>query len=851
LLVKTKVPASRRTFERQLLAFFLLLVGIAITIVIIYKRISNQSKSARNWVSHTQNVLAKTDSLMALQKDIVIATRGFVITGDTASLRGYEAKEDSLHQGVTRLEALIRDNAVQQRRLEALQAHIRKHKAIRQAEIALVRSGQSSSQDEVQFVRASDKALSELHLAFTALRNKEREILTQHRATYQESMQDASRAIFVLLLIFVLSLLLAFILVFRNTVRRNKAEAALRKNEGLIREIIDHAPLLINVKDRAGRYLLVNKQMATALNTGPEELIGKTSYDFLSLETADPINSEDQQVLTTGVTSELQVQLPGPDGLHTYITSKFPLVDSKGRLYAIGSTSADITPIKKAHEALHKSYEQQQRILNGLQEALSASADVLCIINEQGQFAQVSDTVKELLGYTPKELMSKNFLDFVVPEDRAHTEAVAAEIMSGRPVADFTNHYIRKDGITVPVIWSAKWLEADQAMYCIARSGEEMAKTAEQLAQSQARLAHAQTIARMGNWELDLKSNTMSCSDEMYRLIGVDKKDVESEQQAFFLAIHPDDREMMKGVQLEALTTGKKIDIEHRALLPDGTVRYMHTKGEVVFDEDHKPIWLSGTMQDITERKKTQLALEHLNRNLQQRAQELKASNNELERFAYVASHDLQEPLRMVSSFLALLQKKLTNQLDDTAKTYIHYAVDGAERMKGLIQDLLQYSRLGTQQEALVPVNLNEVMDQVEQTYALAVRESGGEIKRATLPVVRGHKSQLTQLFQNLVGNALKYRSEAAPIIEIYCEEKEDHWVFSVRDNGIGIDPKFFDKIFIIFQRLHQKSEYSGTGIGLAICKKIAERHGGTIWVASTSGAGSTFYFTLKKQAYA
>ncbi|HEY6900377.1 MAG TPA: ATP-binding protein [Puia sp.] len=251
---------------------------------------------------------------------------------------------------------------------------------------------------------------------------------------------------------------------------------------------------------------------------------------------------------------------------------------------------------------------------------------------------------------------------------------------------------------------------------------------------------------------------------------------------------------------------------------------------------------------DVTDRKIHEEQTRRLNLDLARRAGELASSNAELERFAYIASHDLQEPLRMVSSFLQLLQKKYGGQLDAKADQYIHYAVDGAERMKALIMDLLEYSRVGTGKESFVWVDTNEVLKEVGDIFREKIISARATVNIGPMPTVWGDKVQVTQLFQNLISNALKYQSEAPPVISIRAKEEATHYLFSIEDNGIGIDPQFFDKIFIIFQRLHNKSDYSGTGIGLAICKKIVERHGGKIWVESEPQKGSTFYFTITKK---
>jgi|HubBroStandDraft_6_1064221.scaffolds.fasta_scaffold04923_5 signal transduction histidine kinase len=230
---------------------------------------------------------------------------------------------------------------------------------------------------------------------------------------------------------------------------------------------------------------------------------------------------------------------------------------------------------------------------------------------------------------------------------------------------------------------------------------------------------------------------------------------------------------------------------------------------------------------------------------LDERASDLARSNSELQQFAYVASHDLQEPLRMVASFTQLLAKRYEDKLDDDARDFINYAVDGATRMQTLISDLLNYSRVGTQGKPLVPTDSDALFRRVLDTLQFSIKESNAVIVSDPLPMVLADPQQLGQLFQNLLTNAIKFRGEQAPNIRILTERNGNDWKISVRDNGIGISPEHTDRIFIIFQRLHTKTEYPGTGIGLAICKKIVERHGGRIWFEPSPGGGTTFCFTI------
>lgn len=247
----------------------------------------------------------------------------------------------------------------------------------------------------------------------------------------------------------------------------------------------------------------------------------------------------------------------------------------------------------------------------------------------------------------------------------------------------------------------------------------------------------------------------------------------------------------------------------------------------------------SQVLKDNTSRKMTEYALK-------EKSEELVRSNAELEQFAYVASHDLQEPLRMVTSYVQLLAKRYKGKLDQDADEFIAYAVDGSNRMRTLINSLLEYSRVN-REKPFEMIDLNIVLNEIKQNLNSQIEESNVVIKNSELPTVYGDRVLISQLFQNLISNGIKFKGERSPEITITCKKLDDEYLFSIKDNGIGIQKEYTDKIFVIFQRLHSKEKYPGTGIGLAICKKIVERHGGRIWVESEPDVGSTFYFTIKK----
>ena len=304
--------------------------------------------------------------------------------------------------------------------------------------------------------------------------------------------------------------------------------------------------------------------------------------------------------------------------------------------------------------------------------------------------------------------------------------------------------------------------------------------------------------------------------------------------------VHPEDLPRLEQALDDTLQGLKPLyDCQYRMQRRDGCWVWVQDLGRVMQRSSAgKPLRMSGTHADITERKESE-------RVVKETLVELKRSNSELEHFAYVASHDLQEPLRMVVSYLQLIKRRYIGRLDADADEFIGFAVDGAQRMQSLINDLLAYSRVGTRGNPFAPTDCSDAVHRALANLQMILAETGAQIDCGQLPTVLADSSQLVQLFQNLVGNALKYRGSETPRIAIGAELRENEWLFSVGDNGIGIEPRYFERIFVIFQRLHSRSQHSGTGIGLAVCKKIVERHGGIIWVSSEPGTGSTFYFTI------
>jgi len=297
-----------------------------------------------------------------------------------------------------------------------------------------------------------------------------------------------------------------------------------------------------------------------------------------------------------------------------------------------------------------------------------------------------------------------------------------------------------------------------------------------------------------------------------------------------------EDRDAVRENAVRMLKGGCSVGYEFRVINKQAKIKWvMETVVPIYYRRKRATL---GNLIDVTERKQ-------MEERLQQITAEMQRSNTELEQFAYVISHDLQEPLRMISSYTQLLAKRYGKKLDDDADEFIGYTVDGAKRMQMLLHDLLEYSRVGTRGKPFTPVNCEHVVKQAMANLKIAIEECNASVNYDTLPTVMGDEGQLVQLFQNLIGNAIKFRREEAPQVHISALRRNNIITFTVKDNGIGIDPQHSQSIFEIFRRLHTREEYPGTGMGLAICKKIVERHGGHISVQSQPGQGSIFYFSI------
>jgi PAS domain S-box-containing protein len=507
----------------------------------------------------------------------------------------------------------------------------------------------------------------------------------------------------------------------------------------------------------------------------------------------------------------------------------------------------DVTERKQAQEALRQRSEELEAVMEALPVGIAITDMRGGNIRANSAFEKVwggpRPAAQSVEDYVAYQAWWADTGKALAPEEWASAQVV----QKGEPVLGQLLELHRFDGSRAFVINSASPVRDASGKVIgsvVAIQDITDLHTAEQdLRESEGRLSRAQELAHLGSWELDPVNDRLTWSDETYRIFGLRPQEFGATYEAFLEAVHPEDRAAVDAAYSSSLREGKSsYEIQHRIVrLGTGEIRWVHEKCQHVPDATGKIIRSVGMILDITERVRADASLA-------QKAEELARSNKDLEQFAYIASHDLQEPLRMISSYVQLLAERYQGQLDDRADRYIAYAVDGANRMKLLINDLLAYSRVGTRGRPLVLTDSQAVLQEVLADLQVAIEEQQATVTHDALPPVLADEVQLGQLFQNLIGNALKFRGEAPPHIHVGVQRENGGWRFSVADNGIGLDVKYAERIFVIFRRLHGPEEYPGTGMGLAICKKIVERHGGRIWVESQLGQGATFYFTLPGQ---
>lgn len=513
-------------------------------------------------------------------------------------------------------------------------------------------------------------------------------------------------------------------------------------------------------------------------------------------------------------------------GLFVYIVTK---VSSK--------TINDLIE-KSRCEDLNKKLNQSLQKLEEYKHFFYNTHDFSCIANVKGYFEILNPRWENVLGYPEKILLEKPITEYIHPDDIQHTLQELEKFKKGVTTINYINRYRKQNGNYLWFDWIATMDSSTGKIFAVARDITSRKNMEKELEKSEMKFRKMVEEIYDGVYTCDANGYFTYVNSGCAKITGYSENELIGKH--FLELIVAESKETAKEFyKSQFLNRISETTYAFQIVTKSGESKWVEQTVSLLA-ENNWVIGFQSIVRDITERKKTE-------NEIKEKTENLKRSNEELEQFAYVATHDLQEPLRTIVNFVTLLEKKYAGQLDNEADKYIRFIVNATTTMQTLIKELLYFSRIGKDDE-FESVDCNEIVKHVIDESNASIKECGARIIVSDLPVVRGNKVELQRLFQNLLSNAIKFkRKEVIPEISISSTEADDKYLFAVSDNGIGIDEQYYERIFIIFQRLHNVTEFPGTGIGLATCKKIVELHGGKIWVNSKQGQGSTFYFSIPK----
>jgi PAS domain S-box-containing protein len=603
--------------------------------------------------------------------------------------------------------------------------------------------------------------------------------------------------------------------------RLRRAEARTRESEAHFRAGLEESPIVVWQQDRDLRYTWINNP---PFDLGADDILGKTDADLMDHEAASRLTAVKQEVLQTGRGTRIEVEYQFDGAPAWFDVTLNPLRAADGHVAGITAAGTNITSLKEMQEELRRS----QAGLNRSQEMAGLGSWEWDI---EADVVTWSDELHRLYGTSPSEFEAsyEAFLDRVHPDDRERVErAVKASFTSGEPF-EFDHRVVRPDGGTLTLhAYGEVTRDEDGKPMAMAGTGQDVTlhRAAEDANRRLAAIVDQTEDAIVAKDPQGIITGWNHGAERLYRYSAE-----EAIGNSISMLFSPDRADEEWSI-LSRIVEGQTLDRYE-------TVRRRKDGGEVevwltitpIRDADGTIVGASSIARDMGQLKRTQRDLER--------------SNAELEEFAYVASHDLSEPLRSIGGFVQLLERRYKGQLDAEADSFIDFIGAGVDRLQALIDDLLSYSRAGQGQLRSEPVDSRQLVERTLASLDAVVREAGAEVELRDLPTLSTDPRVLGQLFQNLLSNAFKFTDGRQPHVEVSAEHEQDAWSFAVADNGIGVDPDKSERIFGMFQRLHAREEYGGTGIGLAICKRMVERVGGRIWCEPAAAGGTVFRFTI------
>lgn len=617
---------------------------------------------------------------------------------------------------------------------------------------------------------------------------------------------------------------------------RKQAETALQESEQKYRELAELLGSGVFEADTSGAVTYANRKGLALFGLSEDDLrAGLNVLDVIIPKELDVARENYARVLQQEDIGPIEYLLRRKDGT-TFPSLTYSSAILRGdEVTGVRGVVVDISELKRAEQALIDSERKYRELTDLLDEGVYE-------MDLSGKFTYANRKGLTYLGIDENDINEGlTVFDIIAPQSLELAREKLAGALKRKDTGAVEFLIVRKDGTTFPALAHGSAIVRDDTVVGVRGvvfDISDLKKTEEALRESEERFRTLIRSLHEGIWVLDKDDNTTFINPRMAEMLGYTEEEMLGKPVYSFT--HSDAEWQEKTAEFMARRKqGISEQIESELLRKDGERVFALLETSPILDEDGNYTGSIAGIQDITERK---LAEEQL----KQTMAELDRSNKELEQFAYVTSHDLREPLRMMTSFSQLLEKRYKDKLDQTAGEYISFIVDGAARMQRLIDDILLFSRVTTRALPFEPVEMKRIMQDALENLRVSIDEKKARITYKDLPVVQADPSQMVQILQNLIGNAIKFhREEEPPVVHVSARQEGKEWIFSVKDNGIGIDPDLFSRLFHLFQRLHPQDKYPGTGVGLAVTKKIVQRHGGRIWVESHPGQGSTFFFSI------
>jgi PAS domain S-box-containing protein len=814
----------KRNLEKNVALWSTLITAVCLAAMWVVYESFAENLADRKRVEQSQLVLREMENLLGEMIDVETGTRGFLISGQTRHLGPYDFALPRIPATLRRLEETLANTPEEVQRIASLRPRIAALLAILDKAITARRRNKLSSEEAIELTDRGKDLMDEIRAQIDSTEAVAHQRLNERMALAASSAWRATAMLWTAAALILTFLALSFRQVAAEMTLRRGTERALRESEQRFRGAFESAAFGMAIISMEGRWAEVNRALCEILDRHANELIGaslEAVFDFGNVEEQRNLHES----LFSGAIAFYRQELPfaqkGVQGRWARL-SVSAVRDHKGRPIHLIAQVEDITT------------QRQAELVQKYASIVQSSDDAIISKTIDGEILSWNPGAERMFGYSAAEAVGQSITMLIPPDELDEFPSIMERIGRGERVSHYETLRQKKDGSRFHVSVSVSpIMDAGGKVMGAADVTRDMSerKAMEEVLANRVHLLD-QAFDPIFAWEPG--GAIVFWNEGARRLYGYDASD----------AIGKVSHELLRTV---FLTDGKGFEAmllergswegELRQRTKDGRWITVDSRMTLV-ESPGRGAQVLEANRDLTKRKEAERLLER-------RADELARSNAELEQFAHVASHDLQEPLRMVASYLELLADRYKGQLDEKADRYIGYAIGGAVRMKALLDGLLMFARVASQGRVFESVDSRKALTGAITNLDTMIRELGAEVTFDTLPIVLADPIQIIQLFQNLIGNALKFCEAKPPRIHVSAQCNGDKWTFSVRDNGIGIAPQHRDRIFQIFQRLHSREEYPGTGLGLSICKKVVERHGGRIWVESQPGEGSNFCFTI------